>query len=87
MTDIVARKLYHVHVKETGTDYYYTSVATIFENHNALGITYSSLQNYFRKKFNRTKYENDIVIIKKGKVIPKMSGKSRYFLSKSKRPK
>jgi hypothetical protein len=63
------KTIYHVHAKKTGNDFYYTSVAAIFENHNALGTTFHSVRVYFTK---HTRFENGRCYIRKGALIRKL---------------
>lgn len=63
--------IYHVHVKKTGNDYYYVSVATIFENMNLVNTTYHRLRSYFAKH-KTDRFEDGRCVIKRGMLISKV---------------
>lgn len=67
-----ATYIYHLQLKETSENFYFGSRAAIFEvfTTHQLGIAYNTLK---KKKLPTEKepYENDICIIKLGKLIRK----------------
>lgn len=69
---MVYNTIIHLHIKQdvTNTDYYYGSIAAIYEqwNRDVMGINYDSLCNALRKN---DVYENKNVIVRCGKLVRK----------------
>lgn len=66
------QRLIHVHVKDSGEDFYFGSAASMFVDSRVkclLGMSYKTFRN--RKIATEAPYENEYVIVKRGVLLTK----------------
>ena len=64
------QRLIHVHLKDSGDDFYFGSAAAMFEDSRVkclIGMSYKTFRN--KKLAVETPYENEFVVIKRGVLL------------------
>lgn len=83
MTKTKYSKIYHVHIKATGEDLYFSQIKQISENLLGIAPAYSSLKRHLK---DSDLYQNKKCLIKIGKLQKSSRGKYKRvgFLNNSK---